>query len=63
MDGRQEVKPPEPDSRRMGERGQTLVEYGLIILLVSLVVIGAFSVLVPTPFFELGQKIAGAFSS
>jgi Flp pilus assembly pilin Flp len=56
-------KSSEPDSRRTGERGQTLIEYGLIIVLVSLVVILAFGVLVPTPFFELAQKIAGAFST
>ena len=62
MDGRQEVKPPEPDSRRMGERGQTLVEYGLIILLISLAAIPAFYALAPAA-SSLAQTIAGAFSS
>ncbi len=47
MDKRQEVKPPEPDRKRTGERGQTLIEYGLIILLISLAAIPAFYALVP----------------
>jgi Flp pilus assembly pilin Flp len=47
MDRRQKVKPPEPDRKRAGERGQTLVEYALIILLISLAAIPAFYALVP----------------
>jgi Flp pilus assembly pilin Flp len=47
--------------RRTGERGQTLIEYGLIILLVSLAAIPAFQLLVPAV-QPVAQKIFDALS-
>ena len=62
MDRRQAVEPPEPDSKRTGERGQTLIEYALIILLISLAAIPAFYALAPAA-SSLAQTIVNAFST
>jgi Flp pilus assembly pilin Flp len=57
-----EQEPPEPDRKQTGERGQTLIEYGLIILLISLAAIPAFYALAPAA-ASLAQTIADVFSS